>query len=92
MSDLVEQVARAIHDVLENDDDSKGGGYMRAARAALSVLEPRIEALERELAAMAWAERERCARIAEDLHKADALGEYYRGNDIAAAIRNGERG
>jgi hypothetical protein len=50
MSDLVEQVARAIHDVLENDDDSKGGGYMRAARAALSVLEPRIEALERELA------------------------------------------
>jgi hypothetical protein len=48
MSDLVEQVARAIHDVLENDDDSKGGGYMRAARAALSVLEPRIEALERE--------------------------------------------
>jgi hypothetical protein len=48
MSDLVEQVARAIHDVLENDDDSKGGGYMRAARAALSVLEPRIEALEAE--------------------------------------------
>jgi len=48
MSELVEQVARAIHDVLENDDDSKGGGYMRAARAALSVLEPRIEALEAE--------------------------------------------
>jgi hypothetical protein len=48
MSELVEQVARAIHDVLENDDDSKGGGYMRAARAALSVLEPRIKALEAE--------------------------------------------
>lgn len=31
-------VAKIIHDTLENDDDSDGGGYMRAANAVLAAL------------------------------------------------------
>jgi transcription elongation GreA/GreB family factor len=90
MSELVEQVARAIHDVLENDDDSKGGGYMRAARAALSVLEPRIEALERELAEAVAVERfcrECGASVAVD---PSFMACHCR--TMIWPIRNGERG
>lgn len=36
---MLEQVAKAIHDELENDDDSGGGGYMRAARVALLAMQ-----------------------------------------------------
>lgn len=36
---MLERVAKAIHDELENDDDSDGGGYMRAARVALAVMQ-----------------------------------------------------
>lgn len=35
---LIEAIARAIHDTLENDDDSCGGGYMRSAHAALIAI------------------------------------------------------
>jgi hypothetical protein len=68
-------------------------------------LKARIEALERELAAMAWAERERCASIAENAMVMLEIGTPEDGPftrddravdttraSIAAAIRNGERG
>lgn len=72
------------------------------ARAALSVLEPRIEALERELAEVREAERERCARIAEAEREARTVeamkgsvlstGGAGAASRIAAAIRSGDDG
>jgi len=41
---LVEKVARAIHDTIENDDDSGGGGYLRAARACLAAIKDATDA------------------------------------------------
>lgn len=35
---LREALARIIHDTMENDDDSGGGSYMRAADAVLATL------------------------------------------------------
>jgi hypothetical protein len=35
--ELTIKVAKLIHDEVEGDDDSEGGAYMRAARAAISV-------------------------------------------------------
>lgn len=77
MSELVERGARAPY-----------AAFARAVCAIerdvrLSELTPgEIDSI---VGAVVAAERERCARIAEDLHKADALGEYYR------TFRDGER-
>lgn len=100
MSELVERIADAIERVTV---ERQGQGFHLVtgrndseafARAALSVLEPRIEAA-------VMAERERCARIAERASEARAfeatlcddrefVGARLEAADIAAAIRNGE--
>lgn len=92
MSELVEQVADAIE--LVTIERQRQGFHLVTgrndseafARAALSVLEPRIEALERKVAAVVAAERERCARIAETRFAFTTNA----GLAIAAAIRTGE--
>ena len=42
---MIEKLARAIHDIIENDDDGGGGAYLRAARACLEALREPSEAM-----------------------------------------------
>lgn len=42
---MIKKLAREIHDVIENDDDSGGGAYMRAARACLEALREPSDAM-----------------------------------------------
>lgn len=99
MSELVEQVARAIQDAHAPGHELSHVALYQA-RAALSVLEPRIEAA-------VMAERERCAGIADErasewrraitsgLHKIDVTKAEAEQSEIelqviSAAIRRGE--
>lgn len=49
MSEMIENVAKAIHDEVEGvtgpNDDSGGGHYMRAARAAIAAMREPTQAM-----------------------------------------------
>lgn len=64
---MLEELARAIHDTVENDDDSGGGAYMRAAQAILPIITREIDRAKAE----GWNAAER--RVVEWLREENGL-------------------
>lgn len=79
---IIAKIARAIHDEIENDDDSGGGAYLRAARALLPLVGEEMLRIVKEQKAVfasdeyavgqplsSFAERFACDAIAESIQK-----------------------